>query len=677
MRGFKKVFVLMLAFLVCLMMVAPAAATSRRCRVLIGFEGNSPKTLVRNMGGKVVHSYKHISAMAVEMPETAIAALAANPRITYIELDHKVQVLQQVLPWGVDRIDAEIVHSYNKGAGVNICIIDTGIDYNHPDLDDNYVGGIDYVNNDFDPMDDNGHGTHCAGIVAAENNDFGVVGVAPEASLCVVKALDSSGSGYLSDVVAGIEWAVENDMDVISMSLGSDSSSLTLEDACNNAYASGLILVAAAGNDGNPAGKTDSVDYPARYSSVVAVAATNDADARATWSSTGPDLEFSAPGISIYSTYLNGGYATGSGTSMACPHVVGTVALAKIAYPAYTNIEIRSLLQNTADDLGTVGLDIKYGYGLVDADEAAPDVGPDITPPTISNLMPADGSVISTGSPTISAAVSDASGIDEASIVMTVDETVVVHTYNSITGIVSYTVPDAGPLAEGSHTVTLVVADTEGNSTSTSWFFTVDITPPAQVTNVIIATVSGSQLDVAWTANTESDLDYYNVYRSTTSGGQYELVASQTTNSYSDTGLTALTTYYYVITAVDMVGNEGLFSAEASGTTCEVPTNTMHVLNINMTTKVAGINTTAIATVSVVDADGNLLEGAIVSGHWSGLTSDSDVGITDTSGQTSLASDRIKRASGIFTFMVDDITLNDWTYDAGANVETSDSITVP
>jgi len=584
MRGFKKVSVLMLSLFVCLMMVVPATAAPNRCRVLIGFEGQPSEALVRGMGGKVIHSYKIVPAIAAEIPEAAISALAANPRISYVELDHKVQALQQTLPWGVDRIDAEVVHPYNKGTGVKVCIIDTGIDYNHPDLDANYVDGIDYANKDADPMDDNGHGTHCAGIVAAEDNIEGVVGVAPEASLYAVKALDSSGSGYVSDVAAGIDWAVDNGMDVISMSLGSDLSSLTLENACNNAYASGLILVAAAGNDGNPAGKTDSVDYPARYDSVIAVAATNDADTRATWSSTGPDVELSAPGVGIDSTYLDGGYATGSGTSMACPHVVGTVALAKIAYSDYTNVEIRSLLQNTADDLGAVGLDIKYGYGLVDADEVAPDVGPDVTPPTISDLTPADGSVISTGSPTISAVVSDATGIDGDSIVMTVDETAVVHTYDSTTGIVSYALPDTGPLAEGSHTVTLDVDDTLNNSTRTSWSFTVDTTSPI---------------------------------------------------------------------------------------------NEMHVASIEMSTWITGINTAAIATVTIVDADGNPVEGVTVYGQWSGLTSDSDIGATDAGGQVSLASNRIKRANGTFVFTVDDVVLNGWTYDVAANVETSDSITVP
>lgn len=122
-----------------------------------------------------------IPAIAASMSPQACDAMMKNKNVAYIEPDHEVHALQQTLPWGVDRIDADLVWSYNKGTGVKVAIIDTGIDYTHPDLDANYRGGYDFVNDDADPKDDHGHGTHCAGIVAAEDNDIGVVGVAPEA----------------------------------------------------------------------------------------------------------------------------------------------------------------------------------------------------------------------------------------------------------------------------------------------------------------------------------------------------------------------------------------------------------------------------------------------------------------------------------------------------------------
>ncbi|MDI6889275.1 MAG: S8 family serine peptidase [Methanocellales archaeon] len=506
-----------------------------------------------------------------------------NPNVVYVDVDGQVKALGEILPWGVDRIDAEVVHVYNEGTGVKVAIIDTGIDYTHPDLDANYKGGIDYVNDDADPMDDNGHGTHCAGIVAAEDNDIGVVGVAPEAYLYAVKVLDSSGSGYLSDVIAGIDWSVSNGMQVISISLGTDSDYTSLHDACDNAYVAGLVLVAAAGNDGNPPGRGDSVDYPGAYSSVIAVAATDDTDARARWSSTGPAVELSAPGVDILSTYP-GGYAYGSGTSMACPHVTGTVALAMISYPTYDNVQIRILLQTTADDLGAAGFDTKYGYGLIDADEVAP------------------------------------------------------------------------------------VFDTEATSMITDLSATAETYP---------------DIDLTWTASTDNvGVDHYNVYRNTsaTISKATDLLATTTTTSYTDSTGTAETTYYYAVCAVDAAGNEAELSNIASATVAEAPSNTIHIADIEMSTgsRTAGRNTFtwAVATVKIVDASGNPVEGATVSGHWSSLTTDSDSGVTDANGQVSLNSDRVKNAKGTFTLTVDDVILSGWVYDSAANVETSDSITV-
>ena len=244
-----------------------------------------------------------------------------------------------------------------------------------------------------DPLDDNGHGTHCAGIIAAVDNDIGVIGVAPEANLYSLKMLDSTGSGYSSDLIAAIEWAIQthedadsaNDIQIISMSLGSDSGVTALETACSQAYAHGILLVAAAGNDGNIGGIGDTVDYPGAYNSVIAVAATDSTDKRASFSSTGPAVELAAPGVNIYSTY-QGGYASLSGTSMACPHVVGTAALVLAANPSFTNDNIRDRLAQTATDLGTFGRDNLYGFGIVNAETAAAVSVPDETAPIITNI---------------------------------------------------------------------------------------------------------------------------------------------------------------------------------------------------------------------------------------------------------------------------------------------------
>jgi len=366
------VFGMVLLILLSIFPMGIAGSGGGKIRVIIGFEESPDPELVKSFGGEVRYVYTVIPAISARMPEENISKIMRSKGVVYVEADYRVYAVQQELPWGVDRIDAEKVHSYNKGSGIKIAIIDTGIDYKHPDLDENFHGGYDFVNNDDDPMDDNGHGTHVAGIVAAEDNDFGVVGVAPEAHLYAVKVLDNSGSGYVSDVIAGIEWSIENGMQIISMSLGSKSDSTALHDACDTAYENGILLVAAAGNEGNPPGKGDNVLYPAKYSSVIAVAATDINDERASWSSTGPDVELAAPGVDIKSTLLGGGYGEKSGTSMACPHVSGVAALIMVSYPNLTNVEVRQRLRDTADDLGPAGFDEKYGYGLVDADEAAP-----------------------------------------------------------------------------------------------------------------------------------------------------------------------------------------------------------------------------------------------------------------------------------------------------------------
>jgi len=304
----------------------------------------------------------------------------------------------QGMPWGVDRIDADLAWGTVVGANIGIAIIDTGIDKDHPDLSANLAGGRNFTGKirgrvrKVDPDawdDDSGHGSHVAGIASALNNDIGSVGVAPAASLFGVKVLDESGSGYLSDVVDGIYWAAGNELvSVINLSLGIEKEILDqypadkqlLKDAVDYAYNQGVIVVGAAGNEGNSAGTGDNVIYPARFDSVIAVAATGSNDQRASFSSTGPSVELAGPGVDIYSTWYKGLYNTIPGTSMASPHVAGAAALvvANIANlgdldgDGWVNqVDVRLKLRETADDLGTVGNDELFGYGLVDAQEAA------------------------------------------------------------------------------------------------------------------------------------------------------------------------------------------------------------------------------------------------------------------------------------------------------------------
>lgn len=288
------------------------------------------------------------------------------------------------LPWGVDRIDADLVwdrnhdlavdSGANAGGGVKVAVLDTGIDLDHPDLQANIKGGINTLNPLKSPDDDNGHGTHVAGIIAGVDNSVGILGTATQAWLYAVKVLNRQGSGYVSDIIEGLQWSIDNGMQVVNMSFGTSTDVQSFHEAIVAAYDRGIVLVAAAGN-GGPGDNT--VLYPAKYPEVIAVSATDNTDTIASWSSRGPEVELAAPGVDVYSTYKGGGYKTLSGTSMASPHVVGSVAL--IIASGITdangngrvNDEVRSRLQHTADDLGAAGKDNLYGYGLVDAEEAA------------------------------------------------------------------------------------------------------------------------------------------------------------------------------------------------------------------------------------------------------------------------------------------------------------------
>jgi subtilisin len=353
-------------------------------RYLIGFFETPDIGLVKGAGGDVYRTFKIVPAVAARLSSQAAEALAKNPKVRYVELDHEVFAHGQTVPWGIDRVFGEESYSFGtwgitRGGGIAVAILDTGIDENHEDLPE-LLGGINTIDNTHWGSDGSGHGTHVAGTVAALDNNLGVVGVGPQIGLYAVKVLSDGGSGSVSSVAGGIDWAVEQGIPVLNMSLGSGSSSQTLKDACDAAYAKGHLLVASAGNNGNPGGRGDNVGYPGAYESVIAVAASTSNDSRASYSSTGPAVELIAPGSSILSTLPGDNYGTYSGTSMASPHVAGIAALVKAANPGLSNAEIRQILRDTAEDLGLSSN--QQGYGLARADLAVrADEGVEPPPP--------------------------------------------------------------------------------------------------------------------------------------------------------------------------------------------------------------------------------------------------------------------------------------------------------
>jgi thermitase len=275
--------------------------------------------------------------------------------------------------------------SFPPTGGVKVGIVDTGIQQNHPEFAGGRVTDCGGVNNfgvslvliiiGADPTivdgkcaDDNGHGTHVAGTIAANaNNGTGVAGVAFNSPLAICKALNSSGSGTLEMVANCITWVNQKGAKIISMSLGGSAGSATLQSAVRNATNNGSLVVAAAGNSGN-----SSVSYPAGYQEVVSVAATDANDAKASFSQFNADVEIAAPGVNVTSTWNNGGYNTISGTSMATPHVSAVAALIAATNPGGGPAAWRSELQSAVDDKGTPGRDPQFGFGRVNLSKVTP-----------------------------------------------------------------------------------------------------------------------------------------------------------------------------------------------------------------------------------------------------------------------------------------------------------------
>ena len=360
-----------------LLLAAAGTAHASDEHVLIRFAdspGRAEVALVQRHGGTVKYHYTLVPAMAASLPPEAVEKLSLHPGVLRVEADGVVHAIaERDDSWGVGHIDAFAVHDESQtGAQVRVAVIDSGIDPTHEDLA--VAGGYNFVGGNADLFDDNGHGTHVAGITAALWNGIGVVGVAPDAELYGLKVLSAEGSGRWSDIIAALEWSVENDIDVTNNSYGADGNpGGTVREAFEAAEQEGVLHIAAAGNSGSPSGRGNSILYPARFESVVAVGATDRDDQRARWSSTGPALELMAPGVGIRSTLPGDAYTTYSGTSMASPHAAGVAALIIAEGVAdengngRINDEVRDRLRDTAVDLGSEGWNPQYGHGRVDA----------------------------------------------------------------------------------------------------------------------------------------------------------------------------------------------------------------------------------------------------------------------------------------------------------------------
>lgn len=349
-----------------------------------------------------IHTYNHaIKGFVARMNNSELEKIKNDPRVDFVAEDRAVYIsdpitekesfsgklfdskristqlqLPQTIPTGIDRVNSESL--LNKGAGVGVAVIDTGIDLSHPDLKTNILANKNCLSSKQNGNDDNGHGTHVAGTIAAINNSIGVVGVAPEAKLIAVKVLNRNGSGTWSSVICGIDWVTANaskyNIKVANMSLGGGGTNdnncgYTNNDPLHKAICksrdAGVTYVVASGNEGRSA----NLSVPASYDdAVITVSALADSDGIsggigsptaygaddtfATFSNYGTVVDIGAPGVDIYSTYKGGGYRTLSGTSMATPHVSGAVALYIKSNPSSTWSQVRDGLKALAEGVG-------------------------------------------------------------------------------------------------------------------------------------------------------------------------------------------------------------------------------------------------------------------------------------------------------------------------------------
>lgn len=404
------------------------------------------KRQVTSLGGTVTDQISATS-FVINLPqqnhEELTSTLQNSGTVSHIEVDYPAAISADRVDWGIERIMAPKVWTTTNGQNVPIAVLDTGVDETHPDLSGSVIARYNFISDTASAADGHGHGTHVAGTAASIQNGSGMQGGSYGAKILAGKVLADDGVGYLSDVVEGINWAAANGARIINLSLGTTYDSQLLEDTVNQAAAKGIVVVAAAGNTGG------TMLFPAAYSSVLSVGATDTSNNLASFSARGASVV--APGVGITSTLPGNRYASWSGTSMAAPHVSAAAALLIAAGETNPKDKLRS----HAVDLGETGFDSKYGYGLINIESSlgsADDIAPIVT-----ILSPADNSSYSGGRLTISAVSTDESGVSGVEFIL--DGQLL----NSFTAEPYQAPVTVNKLAEGQHTLVVKSTDKKGN----------------------------------------------------------------------------------------------------------------------------------------------------------------------------------------------------------------------
>jgi len=687
------------------------------------------RQLVGQAGGRLDFTYEHaIRGFAATLPEPALAGIRANPNVAYVEVDQPVHAYVQTVPTGVQRIFADdntnldIDGVDDVRIDVDVAIIDTGIDLDHPDL--NVVASTDCTNESGGPPwartvtcgaggdDDNGHGSHVAGSVGAIDDGVGVVGVAPGARLHAVKVLESNGSGSIAMIVAGIDYVTaDGTIEVANMSLGCECTSQAMDDAITNSVASGVTYAVAAGNSGEDA----ATHSPANHPDVITVSALADFDGEpgglgsstcrsdqddtlADFSNFGSLIEITAPGVCILSTWMNGGYETISGTSMASPHVAGAAAL--LASTGGTPASIRQALIDAGnfdwiDDSGDGTQEplLDVSDETVFAPATVGDGGATVTDVAVTDVS-APSSVVQGDVVSVDVTVSNTGTED---VTADIDVTLTDDTDGPTIG----TQTISGGLAAGASTTLTYSWDTSGSSTGdhtltgSQDFADEDTTNDAKSTTV---TVGSSLTDIAVTnvsapasavqgdavsvdvtvenvgnqdvtsdfdVTLTDDTDGPTIGTQTISGGL--AAGASTTLTYSwDTSGSSLGDH--TLTASHDVADDDASNDSASTVVnVQEESSTSHVGDLDGNSINNGSTWVAVVTVTVHDGSHNGVSDATVSGTWSGGASGAASCTTDASGTCSISEGGIHKRNGSATFTVDDVTHGSLAYDPGLN----------
>lgn len=506
--------------------------------------------LSQRHNGQLQFVYEHaLKGFSAQVPAGEVAGISHDPRVAFVEVDQVVHAFGEV-PTGVDRIEVDKngtanIDGSDDRVDVDVAILDTGIDKAHPDL--NVVGGVNCSGGspfrssceDGNFADGNGHGTHVAGTVAALDNGSGVVGVAPGARLWAVKVLNDNGSGYMSWIVAGIDWVTANSdtIEVANMSLGCECSSDALDTALYKSTDAGVVYAVAAGNSSKDAATFS----PANHPQVIATSAMADFDGKAgaaasptcrddvgnddtfaTFSNFGDTVDIAAPGVCIESTIPGGGYASYSGTSMASPHTAGAAALyiveKNIGKSSTRWLTVRDGLQTAwavpqSDPCGFTGGKSNEPFLML----AACDTASGDSPPSVAITNPADGATVS-DSVTITADASDDIGVTQVEFF--VDGVSIGADTDSSDGW--STAWDSTSVVDGSYTLTAEATDTASQTSSDAISVTVDNVdspPSVALTNPAAGAIISGTVSVTADATDDNGVSQVEFFDGVTSLG--------------------------------------------------------------------------------------------------------------------------------------------------------------